>query len=84
MWIALLFLLPVDPPEKLLVHPDPIQRLKAIRAYGKREELARTQALLPLLGDPHPRVRLRAARALYELSDAASISLLTSKGLAGC
>ena len=37
MWIALFFLLPADPPEKLLVHPDPIQRLKAIRAYMKRE-----------------------------------------------
>ena len=81
MWIALIILLDGDPPEKLLTHPDHIRRLQAIRAVRERDDLPRTRALLPLLGDPHPRVRLRAGRALCGISDPASIELLTGKGL---
>ena len=36
---------------------------------------------LPLLGDPHPKVRLRAVRALSGLRDPGGMNLVMSRGL---
>jgi HEAT repeat protein len=43
---------------------DPDRRCEAVELLRPRADLPMTQALLPLLADPHPRVRKRAAEAV--------------------
>jgi HEAT repeat protein len=65
--IATLALAPQDPWtefRKLAGDKDPDRRARAIELVRPLKDLPMARALLPLLADEHPRVRLRAAAAL--------------------
>lgn len=51
---------------KQLASPDPDLRTRAAETARRERDPRMLQALLPLLGDPHPKVRLRAAAALED------------------
>jgi HEAT repeat protein len=55
---------------KLAADPDPEARIRAIE---KVRDLKDPKAILPFLGDDHPRVRARAVRAAGALGDADSL-----------
>lgn len=60
---------------------DPDRRARAIAEVRAKGDLAAARAILPLMGDDHPRVRYRATAALSEFSDPAVTELLVSTGL---
>ena len=66
--------------EKLSKSKDFEDRCKAIDRVDKHKDLRMAQALLPLLGDEHPRVRYRAMRALGRCKEEVA-GFVASKGL---
>ncbi len=66
---------------KLAADKDPDQRAQAVERVRKLRDLAMTRALLPLLADEHPRVRLRATQALRAVQGPAEIDHLARTGL---
>ncbi len=52
--------------QKLLAHPDPELRVRAAETARRERDPRMLQALIPLLGDVHPKVRLRSAQALED------------------
>ncbi len=51
---------------KQLSSPDPDLRVRAAETARRERDPRMLQALLPLLGDPHPKVRLRTTAALED------------------
>ncbi len=60
---------------------DPDERCKAVELIRKHRNLAMVQALLPLLGDAHPRVRARATTAVAGVTEPDGIAFLIKAGL---
>lgn len=60
---------------------DPDRRCEAVAKIRGFQNLAMVQALLPLLGDPHPRVRKRAAEAVARASAPDCVEFLHKSGL---
>ncbi|HKS15802.1 MAG TPA: HEAT repeat domain-containing protein [Planctomycetota bacterium] len=66
---------------KLAKDRDPDRRCEAIEKIRPRADLPMVQALLPLLADPHPRVRKRAAEAVARATSPACVEFLSKTGL---
>ena len=66
---------------KLSKDRDPDRRCEAVEKIRPLASLEMVQALLPLLGDPHPRVRKRAAEAIARSSPASGVEFLAKSGL---
>ncbi|MBI4563586.1 MAG: HEAT repeat domain-containing protein [Planctomycetes bacterium] len=62
--------------------PDPDKRCQAIEKIKAHANLRMVRALLPLLADPHARVRRRAARAMEKVRETEGIDYLDRAGLA--
>jgi HEAT repeat protein len=55
-------------PETDLHHPSATRRLEAVAAVDRSQDLAHVPALIELLDDPDPGVRLTASQALRDLT----------------
>src|SRR5262245_63262748 len=81
-----LFLLYAAPDEwsdfiRLSKDRDPDRRCEAVEKIRPRADLPMVQALLPLLADPHPRVRKRAAEAVSRATSPDCVEFLSKAGL---
>ena len=81
-----LFLLYATPDEwsdftRLAKDRDPDRRCEAVEKIRSRADLPMVQALLPLLADPHPRVRKRAAEAVARATSPDCVEFLSKAGL---
>ena len=81
--IGLLFLAPDEWAEfsRLSKDRDPDRRCEAIELIRPRANLRMVQALVPLLADPHPRVRKRAAEAVARATSPDCVEYLAKTAL---
>jgi HEAT repeat protein len=66
---------------KLAKDRDPDRRCEAVEKIRPRADLPMVQALLPLLADPHPRVRKRAAEAIARATSPPCVEYLAKTAL---
>src|SRR5262245_29846191 len=86
LWVGLVLLIYAPPDAwsefRRLSHArEPDRRCEAIELIRPRADLPMVQALLPLLGDPHARVRKRAAEAITRATAPECVEFLAKTGL---
>jgi HEAT repeat protein len=67
---------PLLPAQKIALDRDPDARVKLARTAGEALSPEALQTLLALLGDPHPRVRREAVKALSSAMDPGAVELV--------
>lgn len=86
MRVAALLLLLISADEwsdfaKLSKDPDVDKRIRAIDLVRTQRDRRMVEALLPMLADPHARVRHRATQALQGVEEDAAFEFIVEKGL---